>query len=156
MVTPITPQEAYNLFRKNQEKDARGALISTNFTWGDVFIGTLIYEIKDCALYIFDNALKQSMTMEKVREHFGNKRVYVHSWYRSIRQNNEVHGATHSEHLVGLATDFHIEGMETLSGNRIVQMELDKAPFMQNCGLEFTGGNWTHVDSRGTKARFTR
>lgn len=149
----LTAQAAYNLAMAGKFSELKAAKISEHFTWGEVFTGEADAEIKACGLVIFQNAVKQSGTMEHIRAEF-DAPVHVHCWYRSPAHNARAGGAKRSQHLLALATDFHIEGYESTKGNLIVQKRLDLLPFMQTCGLEFTGGTWTHADSRGERARF--
>lgn len=153
MTVILTPKEAYELIRQKQFKTVKESRISQHFTWGEVFANCDNGEIASTHPAIFENALRQSVLMEKIRRLYG-KPVIVHSWYRNKQHNERVGGAKESYHLKGLATDFHIQGYESAVGNRQVQIILDESMFMQRAGLEFTGGEWTHVDSRGYKARF--
>lgn len=149
----ITAQAAYNLAAAGKFDELQLSRVSENFTWAEVFTGEPDFEIKACGLSIFQNAVKQSQAMEQVRAVYGLP-VHVHCWYRSPAHNTRVGGAKRSQHLLALATDFHIQGYESTAENLVVQKRLDPLPFMRACGLEFTGGSWTHVDSRGFKSRF--
>lgn len=49
--------------------------------------------------------------LEAVRAAFGGKPLVIKSWFRSPVVNHKVGGAVGSDHLFGLAVDFHIEGL---------------------------------------------
>jgi hypothetical protein len=145
----LTPLEAYKLVRQGLVKTALDGYVTNNFQWREVFTECTMGEVAGCHSQFYQNALIQAELMEKIRAYFGNKPITVTSWYRDKAHNRRVNGATKSRHLVGLATDFEIKGFEGVSGNAKVQKMLDKLPWMANRGLEFTHGEWTHVDSGG-------
>jgi hypothetical protein len=149
----ISPGSAYQLAQNHQLATLQQSHLSAHFTWGEVFTQCRDAEIQACPLSCFENAFRQAETMEQVRA-LWDRPLAVHSWYRDAAHNRRIGGAPKSYHLQGLATDFHIHGFEGIQGNKAIQHTLDQVPFMQVCGLEFTGGNWTHVDSRGVGARF--
>lgn len=149
----ITPQQAYDLIKSGWHGNLKDYKVSPNFNWGEVFTSCSRLEIFQCPRAYYNNALKQAQTMEKVRAIFG-KPVTVTSWYRDKAHNEAVKGGSKSQHLLALATDFTVKGLESIEGNLTVQKKLDKLDFMQTCGMEWTGGFWTHVDSRGKKERF--
>ncbi len=150
----ITPQQAFDLAKTRNFEMLRTSKVSEHFSWEEVFKNRTDAEIRSCGLEIFKNALKQAETMEKVRAFFGNVAIWVQSWFRPEEVNRRVGGANNSQHLKALATDFQVQGYEGLSGNSRAQKLLDSQPFMQDKGLETTHGTWTHVDTRGYKARF--
>lgn len=150
----LTPKEAYELGRTKGLAELKAFHVSDNFTWAEVFAKETEADFRTATITIFQNALKQAMTMEVVRRVFGGRPITVINWYRSPDHNARVKGANNSFHKVGLATDFTVQGYTGIAGNKAVQKTLDKHPSFQKHGLEFTGGNWTHVDSRGYRERF--
>lgn len=151
----LSPAKAYELAKNGQFLELKKYYISPNFTWGEVFTNCRNNEIGEFSLAVFNNAKRQSHTMEIIRGIFGDRPIIVTSWVRSKKRNALVNGASNSRHLYGDGTDFEIVGYQSIQGNYKVQKILDPLPFMQKCGLEYTGGRWTHVDSRGAYARFT-
>jgi hypothetical protein len=149
------PEEVHEIARKGFLNELKKAKISPHFTWGEVFTNCSELETQNCPLTFLKNAQKQAATMESVREVF-DAPIVVHSWYRDKAHNARIGGAEKSLHLRGLATDFHVVGYEGAIKNRAVQVKLDSLPFLQDKGLEWTNGEWTHVDTRGYKARFGR
>lgn len=146
-------QEIFDLVKSGWHGDLSQYNISEHFTWGEVFKNVTPVALLKCPRQYYGNAVIQAQTMEKVRSVF-NLPVIVHCWYRDPEYNRRVKGAKESQHLYALATDFHIQGMESEEENLKVQKKLDPLPFMQTCGMEWTGGKWTHVDSRGHRERF--
>lgn len=153
MRTLMGPGEAIQHATNGDFDLLKAGYISEHFTWGEVFQHCSDEEIKHAPVFVFSNAVTQSKLMERVRDQF-DVPVIVHSWYRDAEHNASVDGAPMSLHLRGMATDFHVKGFEGIQGNKIVQKILDPKDFMQKAGLEWTNGPWSHVDSRGYRARF--
>ena len=149
----MTAEQTHALIQQGQLEHALRQPISLYFKWGEVFTNCSPAEIKACQLSVLRNAVKQAQTMDKVRTLY-NLPVVVHSWYRDLAHNKRVGGSAGSYHPKGLASDFHVQGYEGRDKCLLVQQRLDREPFMKACGLEFTGGDWCHVDSRGRKGRF--
>jgi hypothetical protein len=151
----LTPQQAYELAQKHDFKALESSNISPHFSWGEVFTNCADQEIVECPLAYYDNALKQSALMERVRALFA-RPIIVHAWYRGPQHNRRVGGAPKSQHLLAAATDFHVLGLEGIEGNREVQRLLDREPWMNTFGMEYTNGGWTHLDSGRGFSRFGR
>jgi len=50
--------------------------------------------------------------MERIRQFFGNLPITVNSWYRTPEYNKQVGGAKNSQHVLGRAVDFTVEGIK--------------------------------------------
>ena len=96
--------------------------------------------------------------LQCIREHFG-KPVYITSGYRTAAHNAAVGGSKSSQHLLGRAADFHVEGVpvaavaayaETLLPSRggIGRYPKDAAHPKRSTG-------WVHIDTRANKSRWT-
>jgi uncharacterized protein YcbK (DUF882 family) len=72
------------------------------------------------------------------------KPVSIESGYRCKKHNRDVGGATHSRHLQGDATDIKVKG---LSPDEIA----DNCEHFDGLGRY---NSFTHIDSRGTPARW--
>ena len=86
--------------------------------------------------------------LQKVRTHFG-KRVTVNSAYRTLSHNKSQNGATNSQHLYGLAADIAVSGTTPKAVAQYVETLL---PTSGGVGIY---KNFTHVDVRSTKSRWT-
>lgn len=85
--------------------------------------------------------------LEDVREHFG-KPVIINSANRCPAHNKKVGGASRSIHITGKAADIVVKGVSP----DIVHSYLDsKYPNQYGLGKYKT---FTHIDSRGYKARW--
>lgn len=95
--------------------------------------------------------------LQCIREHFG-KPVYITSGYRTAAHNAAVGGSKSSQHLLGRAADFHVEGVpvaavaayaETLLPSRggIGRYPKDAAHPKRSTG-------WVHIDTRAGKSRW--
>lgn len=93
--------------------------------------------------------------LQCIREHFG-KPVYITSGYRTAAHNAAVGGSKSSQHLLGRAADFHVEGVpvaavaayaETLLPSRggIGRYPKDAAHPKRSTG-------WVHIDTRAARA----
>ncbi|MFR4263551.1 MAG: YcbK family protein [Faecalibacterium prausnitzii] len=95
--------------------------------------------------------------LQCIREHFG-KPVHITSGYRTAAHNAAVGGSKSSQHLLGRAADFHVEGVdvatvaayaETLLPSRggIGRYPKDAAHPKRRTG-------WVHIDTRAGKSRW--
>ena len=95
--------------------------------------------------------------LQCIREHFG-KPVYITSGYRTAAHNAAVDGSKSSQHLLGRAADFYVEGVpvaavaayaETLLPSRggIGRYPKDAAHPKRSTG-------WVHIDTRAGKSRW--
>ena len=95
--------------------------------------------------------------LQCIREHFG-KPVHITSGYRTAAHNAAVGGSKSSQHLLGRAADFHVEGVpvaavaayaETLLPSRggIGRYPKDVAHPKRSTG-------WVHIDTRAGKSRW--
>jgi len=90
-----------------------------------------------------DNTLL--LKLERLRYNLGNKPITINSGYRTPAHNKRVGGASKSQHLYGKAADIVVKGV---SPSR-VYAAADK--LFNGVGKYNT---FTHVDTRGYKARF--
>ena len=97
------------------------------------------------------------MLLQCIREHFG-KPITITSGYRTAAHNAAVGGAKSSQHLLGRAADFYVEGVpvatvaayaETLLPSRggIGRYPKDAAHPKRSTG-------WVHIDTRAGKSRW--
>lgn len=95
--------------------------------------------------------------LQAIREHFG-RAVVITSGYRTAAHNAAVGGSKSSQHLLGRAADFHVEGVpvaavaayaETLLPSRggIGRYPKDAAHPKRSTG-------WVHIDTRAGKSRW--
>ena len=95
--------------------------------------------------------------LQCIREHFG-KPVHITSGYRTAAHNAAVGGSKSSQHLLGQAADFSVEGVdvatvaayaETLLPSRggIGRYPKDAAHPKRRTG-------WVHIDTRADKSRW--
>lgn len=97
-------------------------------------------------VFIGDELLE---VLQDVRNHFGSPvRIEEHSAYRTPTHNKKVDGAVYSQHMYGIAVDFHVDGVAP----KTVYDYLDrKYPNKYGIGL-YTWG--VHIDTRKEKSRF--
>ena len=104
---------------------------------------------------LVDEAL--TVVLQCIREHFG-KAVTITSGYRTPEHNAEVGGSKSSQHLLGRAADFYVEGVpvatvaayaETLLPGR---GGIGRYPKDAKHPKRMTG--WVHIDTRTNKSRW--
>ena len=115
--------------------------------------GSLI-DIDDLDKYRDDELV---VLLQCIREHFG-KPVYITSGYRTAAHNAAVGGSKSSQHLLGRAADFYVEGVpvatvaasaETLLSGR---GGIGRYPKDAKHPKRMTG--WVHIDTRAAKSRW--
>lgn len=91
----------------------------SNFTWGEAtkngsriptqtnFDGVVVP-----AAQITSNIIKIAKELDIIRVQFGNKPITITSWYRDPRSNKNVNGVRNSQHILGWAVDFTIDGYD--------------------------------------------
>jgi uncharacterized protein YcbK (DUF882 family) len=84
--------------------------------------------------------------LQKIRAHFG-KSVTITSAYRTPPKNKAVGGEKYSQHLYGRAADISVSGVSPKKVAAYADKILPK-------GGVGTYASFTHVDVRGTKARW--
>ena len=85
--------------------------------------------------------------LDDVREHFG-KPVYVVSGCRCKKHNTKVGGAKGSKHMLGIAADIKVRGVEPIE---VYGYLTEKYPKTFGIGLY---KSWVHVDVRSNCARW--
>lgn len=85
--------------------------------------------------------------LQKVRTHFG-KAVTITSAYRTPGKNKACGGTTYSQHLYGRAADIKVKGVAPKTVAAYVEKLMPKSG---GIGIYST---FTHIDVRGTKARW--
>ena len=120
------------------------------------------FQVKEFACRAADTILIDDelvVLLQCIREHFGAK-VHITSGYRTAEHNAAVGGSKSSQHLLGRAADFYVEGVpvatvaayaETLLPSRggIGRYPKDAAHPKRSTG-------WVHIDTRAGKSRWKR
>jgi len=98
------------------------------------------------------NAQRQAFNLEKLRHALGDKPLPILSWYRTPAWNAQVGGASQSRHMQADAADFTVQTVADFGTSK----------FDQTCDRLFESGGFgtypsgsRHVDSRGTRARWS-
>ena len=87
------------------------------------------------------------LKLEFLRMTLGDKQIIIRSGYRCPNHNKQVDGAPKSQHLYGRAADIIVKGVKPSDVAKAAELVL------------YDGGlgryeYFTHVDSRGSKARW--
>lgn len=92
----------------------------------------------------------------EIREHF-NAALIIKSGYRCKMHNEKVGGAKNSQHTLGSAVDFVVQGVKTSVVHDFLLEKYADKPFgiaiKHNFNNEYAG--FIHLDTRGKKARWT-
>ena len=96
--------------------------------------------------------------LQCIREHFG-KPVHITSGYRTAVHNAAVGGSKSSQHLLGRAADFYVEGVDVATVAAYAETLLPgrggigRYPKDAKHPKRSTG--WVHIDTRANKSRWT-
>lgn len=92
----------------------------------------------------------------EIREHY-NAKITINSGYRCKEHNARVGGAASSQHTIGSAADFVVEGVKTDEVHQYVLEKYGDEPLgiavKHNPKNAYAG--FVHIDTRGKKARWT-
>ena len=84
--------------------------------------------------------------LQKIRTETG-RPVAINSGYRCPSHNSAVGGASQSQHMQGKAADFRIPGLSIQEQRQLAEK------YFANDGIGY-GDTFTHVDTRGHRARW--
>lgn len=101
----------------------------------------------------FPTTLKLAQQLEVLRAELG-KPITIISGYRSPEHNAAVDGATHSQHMLGAASDIVIPGFKPLEVHAAIE-RLIAAGKMHNGGLGIYD-TFVHYDVRPGPARWDK
>ena len=96
--------------------------------------------------------------LQCIREHFG-KPVHITSGYRTAAHNAAVGGSKSSQHLLGRAADFYVEGVDVATVAAYAEALLPgrggigRYPKDAKHPTRKTG--WVHIDTRANKSRWS-
>ena len=96
--------------------------------------------------------------LQCIREHFG-KPVTITSGYRTASHNTRVGGYKSSQHLLGRAADFYVEGVPVATVAAYAEILLPgrggigRYPKDAKHPKRMTG--WVHIDTRAGKSRWS-
>ena len=116
---------------------------SKYFTWREALWLPSVEAIAIPSLVQQQNIIKQAEALDKVREYFG-RPIKVHCWLRPPQYNKLVGGAPKSSHILGLATDFSIPGLEIDAIKHAIV-----ADRLYNGRGEWDTTTWIHLDLTG-------
>jgi uncharacterized protein YcbK (DUF882 family) len=85
--------------------------------------------------------------LQAIRTETG-RAVVINSGYRCPTHNKKVGGASNSQHLHGKAADIFIKGLPIAEQRKICER------YFADGGIGYAN-TYTHVDTRGSKARWT-
>jgi hypothetical protein len=120
-----------------------------SFTWGEAlhFQPNGNYR-RPANASVVDGIIRIAHNLEEVRAFLGNKPIRINSWYRDPATNARVGGASQSRHLSGDAVDFVVQGIPPHQVNARLEA------WWGNRGGLASASNFTHLDSRGHRARW--
>ena len=95
--------------------------------------------------------------LQCIREHFG-KPVYITSGYRTAAHNAAVGGSKSSQHLLGRAADFYVEGVDVATVAAYAETLLPArggiGRYPKDAAHPKRRTGWVHIDTRAGKSRW--
>ena len=93
--------------------------------------------------------------LEAIRLHFG-RPVAITSGFRTAAHNAAVGGSKSSQHLLGRAADFYVEGVDVATVAAYAETLLPgKGGIGRYPPRKGRACGWVHLDTRSAKARWT-
>ena len=96
--------------------------------------------------------------LQCIREHFG-KPVHITSGYRTAAHNAAVGGSKSSQHLLGRAADFYVEGMDVATVAAYAETLLPARGgigcYPKDAAHPKRSTGWVHIDTRAGKSRWS-
>ena len=95
--------------------------------------------------------------MQCIREHFG-KPVHITSGYRTGSHNASVGGSKSSQHLLGRAADFWVEGVDVTTvadyAEKLLPDRGGVGRYLMDVAHPKRLTGWVHIDTRPQKSRW--
>lgn len=95
--------------------------------------------------------------LQNIRDHF-NRPVIITSAYRTLTHNKKVGGSPKSQHLLGRAADFWVEGVDVATVAAYAEALLPTHGGVGRYPKDAKHPNrktgWVHVDTRANKSRW--
>ena len=96
--------------------------------------------------------------LQCIREHFG-KPVHITSGYRTAAHNAAVGGSKSSQHLLGRAADFYVEGVDVATVAAYAETLLPSrggiGRYPKDAKHPTRKTGWVHIDTRANKSRWS-
>ena len=103
-----------------------------------------------------DSALVQ--LLQDIRDHFGAP-VVITSGYRTAAHNAAVGGSKSSQHLLGRAADFYVEGVDVATVAAYAETLLPSrggiGRYPKDAKHPTRKTGWVHIDTRANKSRWS-
>jgi zinc D-Ala-D-Ala carboxypeptidase len=90
------------------------------------------------------NVVACARLLETVRVLCGNRPIFITSGYRCPELNKAVGGSKTSDHMQGLAADFHVQGMELRDTYKMIMANKGLLRYKQ---LIYEYGRWVHLSA---------
>lgn len=124
--------------------------LSANFTVAE-------FACKDGSDPVFvDSSL--AALLQKIRDHFG-RPVVITSGYRTAAHNAAVGGSKSSQHLLGRAADFYVEGVDVATVAAYAETLLPThggvGRYPKDAKHPKRSTGWVHIDTRANKSRWS-
>ena len=92
--------------------------------------------------------------LQCIREHFG-KPVTITSGYRTAAHNAAVGGSKSSQHLLGRAADFYVEGVDVAAyAETLLPARGGIGSYPKDAAHPKRRTGWVHIDTRAGKSRW--
>jgi len=99
------------------------------------------------------NLTELAKNLEVLRTHLG-KPIQITSGFRSKEHNIKIGGALNSFHVLGMAADIKVKGLNTIDLAKNISQLIQEGK-MKEGGLGIYK-TWIHYDIRGTRTRWVK
>ena len=153
------PSEFYDLWARPWCKEARESTAFHDWLWQNGRLSPNFSRGEACCKdprsspvpeKLRANGQRHAFQLERLRHKLGDRPLSVLSWYRTPEWNTRQGGASQSRHMQADATDFSREEVARHPGFDQIADEI-----FANGGFGTYPSGARHVDSRGTKARWS-
>lgn len=98
---------------------------------------------------VLEELKKTAEHLEVIRKACGNRPITITSGYRSPEHNQNVNGASNSQHLYGTAADIKVKGLTPKEVSKKILALMNFGKIVKGGLKAYSKNGFTHTDRRG-------